>query len=473
MLHAAAVRMSSGNRLLNGLVALLTFGSIIAIMLVWLRASQNTILGLYSVLMTGFLIFMYATTAGYKPERDNGFRPEITVVIPAKNEEEVIESVVRTVFNSDYPSSKMQVTVVDDGSTDHTWEGMQRAKQDSRFSDRLELVRHERNYGKRVALASAIARARGEIVVCIDSDSFVDKDAIRLLVQPFNDSRVMAVSGHGEAVNKDEGILPRLQHFWYAEMFRLLKGMESRFGIVSCCSGMLAAYRRNAITPLINEWLKERHGSTSPVALNDVQQESWVTRGLASKLIKSPGEDRILTAFALSGKGARVVYQSNAVVHTIVPGSTTQFLRQQLRWTRAWIHGSVLSWRFLWRKSFPASLVSYMYQILLILSPAIVTLWLFIVPLRGEWMGTVGYLGGTMFVGLLHGLNTWKYQRTSIQSVPYRMVFVLVSLFITLTIFLYGLVTPWKGGWLTRADQAQQVPSTTTPEMAPLEAVAQ
>jgi hyaluronan synthase len=465
--------MSSGNRLLNGLVSLLTFGSILVIMLVWLRASQNTILGLYSVMMTGFLIFMYATTAGYKPEGDTGFRPEITVVIPAKNEEQVIESVVRTVFNNDYPSSKMQVIVVDDGSTDNTWEGMQRAKQDSKLSDQLELVRHERNYGKRVALASAIARARGEIVVCIDSDSFVDKDAIRLLVQPFSDSRVMAVSGHGEAVNKDEGVLPRLQHYWYAEMFRLLKGMESRFGIVSCCSGMLAAYRRNAITPVINEWLKERPGVTAPVALDEVQPESWVTRGLASKLIKSPGEDRILTAFALSGKGARVVYQSNAVVHTIVPDSSSQFLRQQLRWTRAWIHGSVLSCRFMWKKAFPASLVSYLLQLLLILSPAIVTLWLFIVPLGGEWIGTAGFLGGTVFVGFLHGLNTWKYQRTPIQSVPYRMMFVFVSLFITLTIFLYSLVTPWKGGWLTRADQAPHVASIATPVTAPLETVAQ
>ncbi|TMI32054.1 glycosyltransferase [Candidatus Bathyarchaeota archaeon] len=141
--------MTSGNRLLNGLVALFTFGSILVIMLVWLRASQNTILGLYSMSMTGFLIFMYVATAGYKPEIDTGFRPEITVVIPAKNEEEVIESVVRTVFNSDYPTSKMRVIVVDDGSTDRTWEGMQRAKKESEFSDRLKLVRHERNYGKR------------------------------------------------------------------------------------------------------------------------------------------------------------------------------------------------------------------------------------------------------------------------------------------------------------------------------------
>jgi hyaluronan synthase len=465
--------MSSKNGPLEWLVSLLTFGSIFVVMLVWLRGSQITILSLYSISMAGFLTFMYATTAGYQPETDVGFRPEITIVIPAKNEEEVIESVIRTIFNSDYPSSKMRAIVVDDGSTDGTWEAMQRVQRNSEFSDRLKLVRHERNHGKRAALASAITRARGEIVVCVDSDSFVDRDAIRLLVQPFNDSRVMAVSGHGEAINKDEGLLQRLQHYWYAEMFRLVKGMESRFGCVSCCSGMLAAYRREAILPVIHEWLRERSGTTEPILLDNAQRESWVARGLASKLIKSPGEDRILTAFALSGRDARVVYQSNAVVRTIVPQSFKQFLRQQLRWSRAWIHGSVLSWRFMWRKSVPASVVSYLLQFLLILSPAIVFLWLVIVPLQGEWIGTAGFLAGTVLVGFLHGLNTWKYQRTSIESVPYRMMFVLVSLFITVTVLLYGLVTPWKGGWLTRADMASRVPSRASSEIAPLETVAQ
>src|SRR5437660_10492388 len=172
---------------------------------------------------------------------------------------------------------------------------------------------------------------------------------------------------------------------------------------------MLDAHRREAILPKIHEWAKEGPTATAPIALDDMERESWVSRGMARRLIKSPGEDRILTAFALSGKGARVVYQSNSVVRTIVPNSSRQFLRQQLRWTRAWIHGSVLSWRFMWRKSFPASLVSYLFQFLLILSPAIVILWLFVVPLRGEWMGTAGFLAVTLLVVFLLGRNCWNY----------------------------------------------------------------
>src|SRR3989441_10193358 len=111
-------------------VTILTVGSILAILVIWLRMAQGTVLWIYSISITIFLIFMYLATSGYKPQNDSGLRPRITVVIPAKNEEAVIESVVRTVFRSDYPLSRLEVIVVDDGSTDQTWERVQRVAND-------------------------------------------------------------------------------------------------------------------------------------------------------------------------------------------------------------------------------------------------------------------------------------------------------------------------------------------------------
>ncbi len=122
-------------------VTLLTVGSILAILVTWLRVAQGTVLWVYSISITVFLIFMYLATNGYKPQSDAGLRPRITVVIPAKNEEEVIGSVVRTVFDSDYPLSKMEVIVVDDGSTDRTWQRIQRVASDFQISERLILIK--------------------------------------------------------------------------------------------------------------------------------------------------------------------------------------------------------------------------------------------------------------------------------------------------------------------------------------------
>ena len=454
------------------LIDVFTFGSILAILALWLILAHGTVLWIFSVFMTGFLTFMYAATRGYKPKEDVGFRPRITVVIPAKNEEEAIESVIRTVFDSDYPPSEMEVVVVDDGSTDRTWAQVLNAKNHPAFSSRLFPVRHDRNYGKRVALATGVAQARGEIIVCIDSDSFVLPDAIKLLVQPLTDPRVTAVCGHGEAFNKDDAFLPRLQHYWYAEMFRLLKGMESRLGCVSCCSGMLSAYRRSTILPIMRQWLQEKKTTPGSTGLsNSDSSGSAFSGGLTGKLIKSPGEDRILTAFALSRKDARVVYQSNAVVRTIVPRTARQFLKQQLRWNRAWIHGSLLAGRFMWRKTLVQSMIFYLYEFLTFLGPAVVILWLFVKPLQGEWIGAIGFLAGTLFIGFLHGLNTWRYGKTSIASVRYRIIFVFVSFFLTLTVLLYAWVTPWRMGWITRTADDRVTASAIHPEPVPAETV--
>lgn len=459
--------LTGTDRRYDAVVAFVTFGSLLSILAVWLRLAEGTAFWVYSVLTTGFLIFLYAYTRGYRPLEDTGFRPRITVVIPAKNEEHVIEDVVRTVLRSDYPSSAMEVIVVDDGSTDKTWDRLQQFRNNSSISNRLVLIKHERNYGKRVALASAVARAHGEIIVCIDSDSFVEHDAIKLLVQPLEDPSVMAVCGHGEAANKEEGVLQRLQHYWYAEAFRLLKGMESRLGIVSCCSGMLAAYRRTSILQITDAWLEEKlEGATR---LDGMRQSPRGGR-FTSKLIKSPGEDRILTAIALSGKNAKAVYQSNAIVRTIVPGTFRQFLKQQLRWNRAWIHGSLLAGRFMWKKSFVASLSFYLYQFLLVLSPAVIILWLIVKPFQGEWMGAIGLLAGTLYIGFLHGLNTWSYRKTSLASIPYRMAFVPVLFFLTLTVLLYAWATPWKMGWITRNGR-DPMTSPTTPQAVPVDSV--
>ncbi len=459
--------LTGTGRRYDAAVAFVTFSSLLGILAVWVRLAEDNVFWIYSVLTTGFLIFLYAYTRGYKPLQDIGFRPKITVVIPAKNEEGVIEDVVKTVFRSDYPSSEMEVIVVDDGSTDTTWDRLQRSMNNTPFSDRLVLIRHERNYGKRVALASAVARARGEIVVCIDSDSFVEHDAIKLLVQPLEDPSVVAVCGHGEAANMEEGFLPRLQHYWYAEAFRLLKGMESRLGVVSCCSGMLAAYRKTSILPITNVWLKEKIGG--PVMLDGMCRSQLGGR-FTSELIKSPGEDRILTAVALSGNNARAVYQSNAIVRTIVPGTFRQFLRQQLRWNRAWVHGSLLAGRFMWKKSLVASLSFYLYQFLLVLSPAVIILWLIVKPFEGEWVGAIGLLAGTLYIGFLHGLNTWSYRKTSLASIPYRMAFVPVLFFLTLTVLLYAWATPWKMGWITRNGK-RPMTAPTIPQVMPIDNV--
>jgi hypothetical protein len=131
------------------------------------------------------------------------------------------------------------------------------------------------------------------------------------------------------------------------------------------------------------------------------------------------------------------------------------------------MHGTILASKFMWRKSVLSSSIFYLYQFLAILSPAVLILWLIIKPLQGEWIGVLGFVFGTLYVGSLHGLNTWNYRKTSAVSIPYRMIFVFASFFLTLTITLYAWATLWKMGWVTRTTKesgiAVEIPRQTVP----------
>ena len=388
----------------------------------------------YSILMTCFLIIVNVITRSYKPITDKGYRPTVTVIVPAKNEEEGIAGTVKSLLSSDYPQGKMEIIVVNDGSTDKTADVVR-----SLNSSRVKLLDFEKNRGKRLAFASGFYESKNEIVVCVDSDTLVDSQAIKLLAQPFEDEEVVSVCGHGKAANVNKNLLTRLQHFWYQDMFRLLKGMESQLGAVTCCSGILAAYRRKSIEPVMNRWLNEKFLGR-PILIGDDRQLTNLA------LWKGLGEAKDST------RKAKIVYQSNSIAATYVPENFKQFFKQQLRWKRAWVHGSFLAGRFMWRKKMPIPIVFYIYQFLTYVSPIVIITCLIYTPLTGNFLEALMFLGGTLYIGFLQGLNLWSFGY-GLRAILYRAMFVFVSFFMSMTVLLYAWFTPWKGGWITRGDK--------------------
>jgi len=438
-------------------ITIFTFGSLFPLFFVRLQDFQSSLFWLYSISMVLFLLFMYSLTSTYKPLPDLGYRPYVSVVIPAKNEEGVIQKTIHAVLDSDYPQDKLNMIVVDDGSTDKTGEKIKEIK-----SDRLIFIKHDKNYGKRAAFASGCSISKSDIVICIDSDSFVDKNAIKLLVQPFIDRQIVAVCGHGKAYNKDKNLLTILQHYWYQEMFRLIKGMEAKLGCVTCCSGILAAYRRNLILPVIEEWLNEKFFGRQILIGDDRQLTNLISRGGVKRFIaKSQADDRTLTMRALSTHEVKVTYQSNAITYTMVPDNIKQFIKQQLRWKRAWVHGTILGIKFMWKKPFPIPLYYYGYQFLTYFSPIAIFTWMIIRPINGDWRGPLVFILSVLYIGFLHGLNIWRFNRTSTECIFYRMLFVFMSIFLSIFILPYAWGTVWKGGWVTRSDTNVKSPKSS------------
>jgi len=116
--------------------------------------------------------------------------PNVSVVIPAHNEEKYIRNTVESALNNRYSGEK-EVIVVDDGSTDKTSEIVEAL---CRKNPNARLLKTD-HLGKSRALNQGIEKAENEILVLLDADSMMDENALRDIVKPFRDERVGAVSG--------------------------------------------------------------------------------------------------------------------------------------------------------------------------------------------------------------------------------------------------------------------------------------
>jgi cellulose synthase/poly-beta-1,6-N-acetylglucosamine synthase-like glycosyltransferase len=164
--------------------------------------------------------------------------PGVTLIIPAHDEEEVIERKLANSLALDYPRERLEVMVASDGSSDRTAELARAAGADLV----LELPRG----GKVAALNAAVGRTRGEILAFSDANSYWRPDALRRLVDRFADERVGYACGQvrfegGEGGNQ-EGL------YWRYEM--AVRSLETRLGGITAGNGAIYAVRREAYIEL-------------------------------------------------------------------------------------------------------------------------------------------------------------------------------------------------------------------------------
>ena len=249
--------------------------------------------------------------------------PQVSVVMPALNEEELIESSIDSIFSSYYPQDRLEVICINDGSTDLTLFNMYRAKR--KHGDRLKIINFSRNLGKRKALYAGLKKARGEILVSVDTDSRIGRNAIKNLVIPLiKDEKTGAVAGRVEVLNEKENFLTRMLAIRYSISFNFGRAYQSMYGAVFCCPGALTAYRKDILKKFIHNWVNQ-------------------------KFLNTPctyGEDRSLTTQILKA-GYMTRFQSNALVYTKVPKKFGQMNRMYLRWTRSYVRESILFSEFM------------------------------------------------------------------------------------------------------------------------------
>jgi hyaluronan synthase len=333
----------------------------------------------YSVAVVFYVLSRFAFSFFYRPYRDTGYRPSVSIIVPAFNEEDCIARTVRSCMSVDYPADRFEVIVVNDGSSDATWDRILEAKEE--FAD-LHAVDLGRNYGKRAAMAEGVRRSSGEVLCFVDSDSYLDRDAVEKIVQPFADPKVGAVVGHADVANRYDNWLTKMQQVRYYSAFRVMKGTESVLGgTVTCASGCCSAYRRDDVMEHLDEWEVQR----------------FLGRPATF------GDDRALTNRILRDK--KVVYQSTARAETVVPDTMRKFLRQQLRWKKSWLRESMYVTRYFWRKNPVAALLTYASIAFPFIAPFVVLRAVVVRIASGQTaQGMWFYLIGTYAMALLYSL---------------------------------------------------------------------
>lgn len=168
------------------------------------------------------------------------YRPPVSVLIAAYNEQKVIGRTIQAVLNSGY--NPLEVIVVDDGSKDGTAEEVQRL-----FAShpQVRLIRQP-NQGKAAALNNAIQHATGEILVALDADTIFLPDTIPNLVRRFADPRVGAVAGNVKVGNR-VNVLTRWQAIEYITSQNLDRRAYSLLNAVTVVPGAVGAWRREAV----------------------------------------------------------------------------------------------------------------------------------------------------------------------------------------------------------------------------------
>ena len=172
-----------------------------------------------------------------RPVRKDDVTPEVSLIVAAHDEEDVIGRRIENLLALDYPSDRFHVVVVSDGSTDRTNEIVRDLAE--RF-DNVRLLECERA-GKATAQNTAVAQSDAEVVAFSDANSRWEPDALRKLVRSFADSEVGYVCGQLRLESVDgmnqEGL------YWRYELWQ--RESESAIGSITAGNGAIYAVRRS------------------------------------------------------------------------------------------------------------------------------------------------------------------------------------------------------------------------------------
>ncbi len=259
-------------------------------------------LGLYFEVFL-FISFFEKVPTAKTPSHPKRY-PSVSMIVPCFNEEKTLAGTVESLLGMDYPKDKLEILIVDDGSSDQTQKiGEALAK----THPQVQFFSKE-NGGKWTALNFGIPLSHGELVGCLDADSFVAQDALLEVVKKFEDSP------------KADAMVPAMKVLGPRNLLELMQSAEYTFGIfvkktfdnlaaISVLPGPFSIYRRGVFDKI--GLFKHAHNT----------------------------EDMEM-AFRMHANHLHIENAHTAVVYTKVPNTLRKLLKQRTRWSQGFLQNS-------------------------------------------------------------------------------------------------------------------------------------
>ena len=339
--------------------------------------------------------------------------PQVSIIIPAYNEEETLEKTVESAVALNYPKNKFEILIVDDGSRDRT---LEIAKT---LAKKYENVRAftKKNGGKASAMNLGIKKSRGEIVISFDADSMVVKEALIKMVPYFADPKVMCVTP-ALKVWKPKGILQRVQAIEY-DLGIFLRKAFSNINTVHVTPGPFSAYRKEFF---------EQYGGYE---VGNITEDMEIAMRIQSL-----------------NKEYRIENCIEAVVYTVAPNKLRDLTIQRRRWYFGMIK-NLSKYRHMFSKEYgELGVLIFPMAIFSIATTMIVTLYYIIKAIVDGLRDIRDYsLIGFDFV------NNWQFKYYMLSLNLYKsvseqiMVFTVFFLIVTLCILL---IVNWRAKTIDR-----------------------
>mgnify|MGYP002725477476 CR=1 FL=1 len=225
--------------------------------------------------------------------------PSATIVVPCWNEEKTVAGTIQSLLDMRYPTDKLKVVVVDDGSTDNTYAKI------SEFADNSQVtIIKKENGGKHTAMNIALEACNTELIGCLDADSFVSEDSLMHAAQMFNKAHVSAVTP-GMRVHNPKNALQYMQKAEYILSIFMRKSF-ALMGSIFVTPGPFSIFRTEAVRT-VGKW-EHAHGT------EDLEM-----------------------GLRMQHAGMIIENEPKAAVLTTTPHSVAGLYKQRVRWTHGFL----------------------------------------------------------------------------------------------------------------------------------------